>query len=161
MLYALAQSLELTSEAEKVAEADVLYSQIIALDPNTDMAENARTALRGIAQKTFRNSAGSTIRMDAVMYCLQALKKFARMDRQQIQNVTFEIGMLGQHGLDVNNPASKYRLRSWEGTYSGLQLVSIMYTGFTQIAPGKDIGFDMAEEYAIAKQMFDKDADAS
>ncbi len=120
------------------------------------MAEKAKGALRQIAQTTFRNRAGLDVRLDAVVYCLSALERFAKMERQQVQAVAFEIGMLGQRGLNVNNPESKYQLRAISGTYSGLNLVCMMFVGFKQIAPDKDIGFDLAEEYAIANQMFEK-----
>ena len=39
------------------------------------------------------------------------------------------------------------------GEFSGLQLVSIMYVAFQQIAPGQDAGFDLAREYEMALAM--------
>lgn len=92
--------------------------------------------------------------MDAVMHCLGALEKFSAMDRAKVQAIAFEIALLGQRGLDVNNPASRYTLRSLSGDYSGLHLMSLMYVGFQQIAPVKYIGLDLAIENATAKQMF-------
>lgn len=91
------------------------------------------------------------VRMDAVMYCLGALQKFAKMSQGEVQAVAFEIALLGQRGLEVNNPDSRYTLRSLPGDYSGLHLMSLMYAGFKQLAPDKDISFDLAEEYRTAQ----------
>ena len=55
----------------------------------------AGKAQRRIAQKSFRGTSGANIRMDAVMYWLGAIERFAKMDRQEVQKITFEIGMLG------------------------------------------------------------------
>ena len=88
------------------------------------------------------------------MYCVGALEKFAEMNKDQVKTVAFEIAMLGQQGLDVNSPDPKYTLRSLPGNFSGTHLMSIMCVGFQQIAPGKDIGFDLSQECATAKQMF-------
>ena len=50
---------------------------------------------------------------------------------QEIQEITFEIGMLGQYGV----------LRALPGrVFSAPQLVCIMYAGFKRIEPGMDIG---------------------
>ena len=48
--------------------------------------------------------------------------------------------MLGHRGLDVNDPAQKYQLRSLPGKFSGLHMVCMMYVGFTIVAPEHDIG---------------------
>ena len=48
-----------------------------------------------------------------------------------IQEITFEIGMQGQHGLDINDPQETHVLRALPGrTFSALQLICIMYAGF-------------------------------
>lgn len=65
----------------------------------------------------------------------------------------FECAMLGRDGLDINDPAPRYQLRHLPGEFSGLQLVSMMYAGFQQVAPGTDVGIDLAREYEAAAQM--------
>jgi hypothetical protein len=65
-----------------------------------------------------------------------------RLGQEDIQRTAFEIALLGQHGLDVNDLTQKYRLRSLPGSFSGLHLVCLMYVGFQRIAPERDIGFD-------------------
>ena len=88
------------------------------------------------------------------MYLLGALKTFAKMDRKQVQQVAVEVEMAGQRGLDTNDPAQKYTLRSLPGSYSGLHMVSLMYAGFKVIDPSYSIGFDLAKEYEIARSMY-------
>jgi len=41
---------------------------------------------------------------------------------QEIQEITFEIGMLGQYGPDINDPKETHILRSLQGrTFSALE----------------------------------------
>ena len=47
-----------------------------------------------------RKTAGGTLRMDVVMYCLSALNLVTN-DRDLCKKVTFEIALLGQHGLCI------------------------------------------------------------
>jgi hypothetical protein len=42
--------------------------------------------------------------MNAVFHLLDALRLFRGKSLQEIQEITFEIGMLGQYGLDINDP---------------------------------------------------------
>lgn len=58
--------------------------------------------------------------MDAVMYCLAALERFAEMPEADVRAVVAEIATVGQRGLDVNNPEHTYRLRSLPGARSPL-----------------------------------------
>jgi hypothetical protein len=45
--------------------------------------------------------------------------------------------MLGQHGLDINDPQESHVLRALPGrTFSALQLICIMYAGIKRIEPG-------------------------
>ena len=139
---------------DNLADADSAYCQVLAIDEFSDIAERARDGRREISHDEFRRRGQGTERKDAVMYCLSAMEKFAVMAASQVQKITFEIAMLGTRGLDVNNPAQKYKLRSLPGNYSGLQLVSYMYVGFKRIAPGQDAGFDLSKEYAVAESLF-------
>ena len=73
-----------------------------------------------------------------------------------MRKITFEIAMVGQGGLDINNPNSKYTLDSMPGEFTGLQLLCYMYTGFQFIDPSADIGADLSEEYQTALNMLEK-----
>ena len=153
-LYGLAHTLLAQGKSDEVEEADRLYQRAIAADPDTDLAEQCRSERSQIAQSTFRSNAAGQTRMDAVMYCLGALQTFARMPEEEVRKVTFEIALLGTKGLDVNDPAQKYQLRSLPGRFSGLHLVSIEYVGFKLLDPTVDIGFDLSREYSQAQLFF-------
>lgn len=60
---------------------------------------------------------------------------------------------MGNQGLDINNPDQKYRLKSLPGQFSGLHLLSIMYSAFRQIDPSMDLGMDFESEYKAAIEL--------
>jgi hypothetical protein len=72
------------------------------------------------------------------------------MTEKEIQAIGFEIAILGQRGLDINDPDQKYSLRTLPGEFSGLHLCSIMYAAFKQFAPNEDVGIDFSKEYDAA-----------
>jgi hypothetical protein len=113
-----------------------------------DIAKDRRTA---IAQKTMRNRAD--FRPDVMMYITGALDKFASLSTKDVQAIGVEIAILGQNGLDINDPDQKYTLRSLPGKYSGLHLCSIMYAAFKQFAPHEDVGIDFSKEYEAATEL--------
>lgn len=89
-----------------------------------------------------------------MFYCLSALEKFEKMKKEDIQKIAFEIGIKGTEGIDINNSSKIYNLKSMQGDFSGLQLLSYMYVGFKIIVPEQNIGLDLSREYIAAKQMF-------
>ncbi len=153
-VYGLAATLHKLGDGDQVTEADDLYQRAIEIDPDSQVAEIARQARSNTAQQSFRGTGGGAPRMDAVMYCLDALEKFDAMTPDQVQAVTLEIALLGRQGLDTNDSTPKYSLRSLPGGFTGLHLVSLMYVGFKQMAPDHDMGFDLSEEYETAQQLF-------
>lgn len=155
-VYGLAATLEKLGGDERVREADELYKSTIELNPSSQIAELARTARSKMAQESFRQ-ADTGPRMDAVMYCLDALKKFDAMTPEQVQSVTLEIALKGRQGLETNDSAQQYKLDSLDGNFSGLHLVSLMYVGFKHIAPDQDMGFDLSQEYEAAREMFSQE----
>ena len=62
------------------------------------------------------------------------------MSQSQVQSIGIEIAILGQNGLDINEPEQKVSLRSLPGKFSGLHLCSIMYAAFKQFAPNENAG---------------------
>ena len=148
----LGQAHEALGEGER---ADGEYRRTLDLDEYGPAAEPAREGLSRLAASTFRERLPGSPRMDAVMYLLDALTTFRDMARKEVERVTFEIAMLGRTGLDVNDPARQYTLKSLPGERSGLQLVCIMYAGMKVIAPEVDAGFDLAAEYEAAMSLFE------
>jgi len=85
--------------------------------------------------------------MDAVFYQQDALRLFCWKSLHEVQEITFEIGIQGQHGLDINDRRKTRRLERAAGEgFSALELLCIMHAGFKQIEPGMDIGVDLGEE---------------
>jgi tetratricopeptide (TPR) repeat protein len=151
--YGYAQALE---ALDNIEAADKAYIQTIEIDGFSKIADLARKARSNIAKGTFRKNAPGALRMDAVMYCVGALEMFEAMSVAQVQKIGFEIAMLGTRGIDVNNPESRYSLKSLPGEFSGLHLLSIQYVAFKKIAPTQDIGFDLSVEYQAALKLFEK-----
>jgi Flp pilus assembly protein TadD len=145
-------------ELGRTDEADPIFVKAIELSPLSDIAELARTARTSIAHESMRSSVGGGARPDAVMYCLDALQKFRELGETKTGAIVFEIAMLGRSGLDINDPAKKYTLRSLRGTFSGLQLVSLMYTGMKLVDPSVDAGIDLSKEYAAAKGLLEHES---
>ncbi len=134
-------------------EADSIMERVIDMDPLSEIAEMARSDRRTLAHETMRDNVGGGLRMDAVYYCLDAMKKFREMGDIKMRAAVHEIAVLGRGGLDINDPAERYTLKSIPGKFSGLQLVSFMYTGFRMIDPTLDIGIDFSREYAEAEKL--------
>jgi tetratricopeptide (TPR) repeat protein len=148
--FGLAQSLE---TLDRLHDADEVYQEIIRAAGHTQVGEWAKEGRTRIAHSLMRR--GGNERPDVLMYCLGALERFAEMTDEQIQTVGHEIAILGMRGLDINDPAKKYTLKSLHGEFSGLHLVSIMYAAFQKTSPGTDVGIDLSREYAQAVAMFD------
>jgi hypothetical protein len=55
--------------------------------------------------------------------------------------------------LDINESSKKYSLRSLPGSFSALQLVSLMYTGLQLIGPSLDAGIDLSRGFSMAKEL--------
>lgn len=53
----------------------------------------------------------------------------------------------------MNDPTPKYTLKTLQGQFSGLQLVSYLYVGMKKLAPDADPGIDLAREYAQALEL--------
>lgn len=151
-LFALAEALKADNAEQTNQRASGFYKKVIELAPGSTQAEQAKEQLRVLAYTTFRKV--GELRMDAVMYCLEALKTFADMPTKAIAGVAMEAATLGQSGLDVNNPDKAYELRTIPGTYSGLNVVCILHTALQQIAPGNESGFDIQSEYDRALVLF-------
>lgn len=135
---------------EDFERAEQLFIKLLDLDAPEKLKELARTARREIAVSNFKSKG---FRIDAVFYLLDVIKLFAKKQNEEIRNISFEIALKGREGLDINNPDKKYRIKSLEGEYSGLQLVCYMYAGFQIIDPSMDIEIDLSKEYQFAKKL--------
>jgi len=90
----------------------------------------------------------------AVMYCLSALQRFEDMSRDEILGIVSEIAIMGQSGLDYASSDKKYSLQSVpRETFSGLQLMCLMYVGFKDVDPTVDVGVDLSGAYETALRL--------
>lgn len=93
--------------------------------------------------------------MAVTMYCLDALKVFAKKSKEEITKVAYEIALLGTAGIDPFNNEKKLHLANLPGKiFSGLQLLAYMYVSWQLIDPSQNMHLDFGNEYKAAKQMF-------
>lgn len=105
-------------------------------------------------RSTFNIKGSPAASMAVTMYLLDALKLFEGRDRAFVESVAFEVAMLGNYGLNADDPEKKYRLQAVPGkSFSALHLLAYMYAGFMEVDPSLDTELDFADEYAMAKAM--------
>ena len=148
-LYGLAYAYERKGHSQ---DADAVYSRVIEIGKPSELVDLAKDGRRRIGVDTLK---AEGLRPDVVMYCLAALEKFEDMSESEVQEIAFEIAMLGQSGLDIHNPEKKYQIESLSGEFTGLQLLSYMYVGFQIVNPSVDLGADLSAEYQAALSMFE------
>ena len=148
--YGLATVLERLGGDSNLAEADELYIVVIERWPASPVAEMAREARTKLAHMNMRAKVGGGLRPDVMMYISGALDTFDQLAPAKRQQITLEVALKGQSGLDINDPEQKYTLKSLPGKFSGLHLVSIMYVGIKALDANADAGIDLSEEYAAA-----------
>jgi len=130
--------------------ADKCFRKTLEMNAPPQIQELSKDGLREIAVKHFKSKG---FRADAVFYCLGAINFFKKKSMKEIQAISFEIALKGRSGLDINDPQKKYQIISMPGTFTGLQLVCYMYVGFKLIAPERDIGIDLSNEYRDALRL--------
>lgn len=155
VLYGLAYAYE---QQGLINTADLIYIKLLQMETPEEIAELARAARTRIGMDSLKSQG---LRIDAVMYCVDALETFEDMSQSEVQTIAFEIAMLGRQGLDINDAAQQYQLKSLPGDFSGLRLLSYMYVGFQILDPSVDIGADLSEEYQMARKMFKEQSDAA
>jgi len=138
-------------EMRDIEQAQKHFQEVLEMQAPEELRTLARDGLRKIAARELKARGP---RMDAVFYLLDALRLFRGRSLQEIQEITFEIGILGKYGLDINDPQESHVLRALPGrVFSALQLICIMYAGFKRIEPGMDIGVELGEEWGMAERL--------
>jgi hypothetical protein len=152
-IFGLATALEQVGTQDAAEEADQLYRRFVEEHPNSPMAEQAEKARTAFAHRQLKSSSVGGFRPDVMMYIADALDTFKHCVAMCNGTIALEIAILGRSGLDINDPAEKYSLKSLPGKFSGLHLLAIMYAAFRQIDPTMDAGVDFAAEYKAAMEM--------
>lgn len=108
-------------------------------------------------KSTFSIEGSPMASMAVTMYILDALKLFDQEGPAFVKSVTLEVAMLGNFGLDADDSAKKYALKSVPGKkFSALHLLAYMYVGFKQIDPSIDSELQFDDEYAQAKLLMER-----
>lgn len=149
-IYGLALALNDLGTDDSEFEADGLFKRIVKEHPTSPVVEQAEQARTRLAHKALRESSGPGLRLDVVAYLTEALKIFKKVGPKDTQRIALEIALLGQSGLQINDPAKQYKLKSLPGEFSGLELLAIMYAAFQKVDPSADLGADFSVEYAMA-----------
>jgi len=90
------------------------------------------------------------------MYMLAALQHFNGMSPDKIKEIGFEIGLLGQQGIDHENMEQRYYLKSIpDKEFTGLQILSYMYVAFQFIDSKLEMGLNFKKEFEAAKELFE------
>ena len=87
-------------ELGDMEQAQKHFQMVLKMEAPEDLRGLARNGLREIAVRGLKARGP---RMDAVFYLLDALRLFRGKSLEEIREITFEIGMLGRHGLDIND----------------------------------------------------------
>lgn len=150
----LAKLLELRDHHDERAEADRLYKGILSEDPAHAVAEEARKGLTRLAATTVRSKAVGNLRMDAVFYMVDAIKRFRAMTPTLVGQITLEIAVLGRTGIDTTDADKRYEIKLLpEETFSGLNLLALMHVGVRQFKQDADTGTGLEDEYKTALAM--------
>lgn len=143
-------------ESGNTSEADEYLKAAIDIAPYNEIAGMCKSVRSKIASSGFKKIKNQVnLRMDAVMYLVDAMKEYSNRNQQEQMILFQEVCMVGMKGLDTNSPDQKYKLKSLPGKpMSGLNMVCVMYEGARRFAPEADMGFDLTEEYEEAKKLF-------
>jgi len=129
-------------------ESEVHYRMAVKTGGPEHLVDLAKARLTQKSEEALRSS--GDVRPDVVQFMRDAFERFKSMDVTQIKNLALELAMLGNKGLNINDPTRTYQIQAWPGEYTGLHLISIMYAAFQQFAPDTDIGIDLSKEHRIA-----------
>lgn len=149
-IFGLALCLSELETVDADREADGLFNRIIKEHPTSPVVEHAEKARTRLAHKGLQDGAVGGLRLDVVAYITDALRTFEKVGPQDMQRIALEIALKGQSGLQINDPAKQYTLKTLPGEFSGLQLLAIMYAAFQKVDPSADVGADFSKEYALA-----------
>ena len=90
-----------------------------------------------------------------VFYLLDAMRLIRGRPLEEVREIAFEIGMLGQYGLDINDPKETHVLRAARrgGASQRWSCCASCAPGLQRIEPWMDIGVDLGDEWEMP---FDK-----
>ena len=93
-------------------QAQKHFLKVLVMEAAEELRGLARDGLRKIAARELKARGP---RMDAVFYQLDAMRLFWGKLLEEVREIAFDIGMLGNYGLDINDPKETHVLRSLSG----------------------------------------------
>ena len=87
-----------------------------------------------------------SIAYEHIVRYFEANEALRGLASNELQEIGFEIGMLGKYGLDTMTPRRDTRpaVAAVEG-FLRVAVICIMYADFKRIEPGMDIGVDLSQ----------------
>ncbi len=85
---------------DRLEDADEFYRKAIEINASSNLADLVRDRLGQIAKMKFRSKTPGMERMDAVMYLIGAIEKFADLSRKEVGKVGYEVATLGIVGFN-------------------------------------------------------------
>lgn len=146
----LGQSYERTDRHDKAVE---LYKRVRRLYADDKILDKATEGLNRLAVAELKRT-GQGQRADVIIYCLSAIELFSKSSNEKVKEIAFEIAMLGNSGLAINDPGKKYTLESLEGKFSGVELLCYMFVGFKIIDNTLPPVADLETEYQQALKIY-------
>ncbi len=82
------------------------------------------------------------------------MERFDKLAPDKVKQIGLEIAVIGMEGLDYGDSEKKYRLNAIPGeTFSGLQLLCMMFVAFKRIDPTLDQHLNLEAPYQMAMKM--------
>jgi len=120
------------------------------MTPDTD-GDQAAQATEGVTNEDLLRRKHPA----AVRHLLRALERYDSLPPEQIQEITFEIGRLGESGIDYGDAVPRYRIDSLpDETFTGLELMCLLFAGLKRLYPEADTGMDLNEPFLTALELF-------
>lgn len=94
----------------------------------------------------------------AVLFLIDALRRFSKMNSDEVRSIVTEVALLGREGIDYTSAQRNYRLNSLpQDQFSGLHLMCLMFAGLKRIAPHMDANMDLEEPFLKALEAFNRE----
>lgn len=101
------------AELDRKDESEAHYRMAIKTGGPEHLVDVAKARLTERSEETLRSI--GDVRPDVVQYMRDALARFKSMEVTQIQSLALELAVLGNKGVDINNPTKKYQIQAWPG----------------------------------------------
>lgn len=120
------------------------------LDPHGPLGARAERALNRLAIDPLPRDANG-LNPEALAAMKWAIHHLRTLPPGDAQRLTLQAALLGQHGLQLTDPARIHRLDGLAEPLTALQVACLIHAGLQTAAPGTPSGFPLEEEYMRAR----------